>query len=152
MSASIKSNSSGNLELFSGSTKVLEANATTGVVSGLKVAAGSAAGEAVNYDQVLGVGQTWQNVTASRTAGVTYTNSTGKPIVVSIRFGLGTNTTSINCGILVDGTIGVENNVYGETNPATRYTLNAIVPNGATYSTAGTPGRFSVGDWVELRG
>jgi hypothetical protein len=33
MSASIKSNSSGNLELFSGSTKVLEANAGTGVVT-----------------------------------------------------------------------------------------------------------------------
>ena len=82
MSASIKSNSSGNLELFSGATKVLEANAGTGVVSGLKVANATAAGQAVNYDQVIGVGQTWQDVTASRALGVTYTNTTGKPIHV----------------------------------------------------------------------
>ena len=32
----------------------------------------------------IGVGQTWQDVTASRAAGVTYTNSTGKPIQISI--------------------------------------------------------------------
>ena len=30
----------------------------------------------------VGVGQTWQNLTGSRSSGVTYTNSTGKPIQV----------------------------------------------------------------------
>ena len=34
----------------------------------------------------LGVGQTWTNVLASRSAGVTYTNSTGKPIVVMFSY------------------------------------------------------------------
>lgn len=37
-----------------------------------------------SYD--IGVGQTWQNVTASRAFGVTYTNTTGKPIVLMISF------------------------------------------------------------------
>lgn len=30
------------------------------------------------------LGQTWKNVTTSRAAGITYTNSTGKPIMVSV--------------------------------------------------------------------
>ena len=32
----------------------------------------------------IGVGQTWQNLTSSRASGVTYTNTTGKPIQLSI--------------------------------------------------------------------
>ena len=32
----------------------------------------------------VGVNQTWTDVTASRSAGTTYTNSTGKPITVSV--------------------------------------------------------------------
>lgn len=35
-------------------------------------------------DQAFGIGQTWQDVTASRALGTTYTNSTGKPIQVSV--------------------------------------------------------------------
>ena len=35
----------------------------------------------------LGVGQTWQDFTESRSSGVTYTNNTGKPIFVSVVFG-----------------------------------------------------------------
>ena len=35
-------------------------------------------------DRDFGVGQTWQDVTASRALGTTYTNSTGKPIQVSV--------------------------------------------------------------------
>lgn len=33
----------------------------------------------------IGVGQTWQDVTVSRVAGTTYTNSTGKPIMIAIQ-------------------------------------------------------------------
>ena len=34
----------------------------------------------------VGVGQSWQDVTSSRATGVTYTNTTGKPITVSATF------------------------------------------------------------------
>lgn len=34
---------------------------------------------------IIGLGQTWQDVTASRTAGTTYHNATGRPIFVSLR-------------------------------------------------------------------
>ena len=43
----------------------------------------AAQGKVLN-DQAFGVGQTWQDVTASRAKGTTYTNSTGKPIQVSV--------------------------------------------------------------------
>lgn len=33
---------------------------------------------------IFGIGQTWQDLTASRSAGVTYTNTTGKPITIAI--------------------------------------------------------------------
>jgi hypothetical protein len=144
MSASIKSNSSGNLELYSGATKVLEANAGTGVVSGLKVAAGSGAGQAVNYDQVIGVGQTWQDVTASRSAGVTYTNTTGKPIEVCVIALSTINPPTVK--ITVDG-VG---EIWG--GHATGNTCGAtiIVPNGSGY-VVGLGSNTSVSKWMELR-
>ena len=43
----------------------------------------AAQGKVLN-DQAFGVGQTWQDVTTSRALGTTYTNSTGKPIQVSV--------------------------------------------------------------------
>jgi hypothetical protein len=119
MSTSIGSNNvTGNLELYSGSTKVLEADATTGVVSGLKVANATATGQAVNYDQVIGVGQTWQDVTASRALGVTYTNNSGKPRQFNAR--------CYTAGIKVNGlTVAIQSSSAG--------TITAIIPSGATY-------------------
>jgi hypothetical protein len=43
-----------------------------------------AGGNAVTDMSSLGYGQTWQDVTGSRTAGTTYYNTTGKPITVSV--------------------------------------------------------------------
>jgi hypothetical protein len=38
-------------------------------------------------DSVFGAGQTWQNMSGSRTAGTTYTNTTGRTIFVSVELG-----------------------------------------------------------------
>ena len=43
----------------------------------------AAQGKVLN-DQAVGVGQTWQDVTTSRSLNTTYTNTTGKPIQVSV--------------------------------------------------------------------
>ena len=43
----------------------------------------AAQGKVLN-DQAFGIGQTWQDVTASRASGVTYTNSSTRPIMLSI--------------------------------------------------------------------
>jgi len=86
----------------------------------------------------LGEGQTWQNMTASRTAGVTYTNTTGRSIFVTI-----TETTDVVATLYVDG-IRVSYK-YGAVNNSN---LSAIVPNGSTYRFTG--GLYSNG-WAELR-
>ena len=87
----------------------------------------------------LGVNQTWQDVSGSRTAGVTYTNSTGKPIMVSIR----TTATATDFTITVNGVVTAQ-----VTNIATtRMQMTTIVPNGSTYVVSGYQG----GSWAELR-
>jgi hypothetical protein len=90
--------------------------------------AGSLAVDNINGHDVsggfFGIGQTWQNVTAGRAAGVTYTNSTGKPIVVVFE---GSNTTS-GRKIYLNGIAVVS---ISTANVNQSYVL--IVPNGYTY-------------------
>lgn len=90
----------------------------------------------------VGQGQTWQNVTASRTSGTTYTNSTGRPIQVNASIVVGSNGSSL---LQVNGVnVSSMNNQFGDRNLTT--TMSAIVPNGSTYGvTAGT-----VNFWSEL--
>jgi hypothetical protein len=73
----------------------------------------------------LGTGQTWQSVT--RTSGTTYTNSTGKPIVVFVLFTTG------NGGSGKVSVSGVElGTITGFTN-ASAQSYCVIVPPSATY-------------------
>lgn len=94
-----------------------------------------------NFDSAslgLGFGQTWQNVTASRSAnGTSYTNSTGKPIMVSIQ---GAATSGFN--IVIGGVtiMNFSNNIQS--------TVSFIVPNGTSYS-ANIPA--GINNWSELR-
>jgi len=97
--------------------------------------------------QVLGVGQTWTDVTSSRAIGTTYTNSTGKPIMV-----------------IVSGTGGGANGLWGVTlnsaitfyTPST-YTTSVwttacfIVPNGNTYALSQQGSSATMANWSELR-
>ena len=82
-------------------------------------------------EQQIGVNQTWQDVTASRSAGVTYTNTTGKPIMVAC---YGSDATSIvaSLSIYVDGVVRVEQQVYSQVYYA-GVGGAVIVPNGSTY-------------------
>ena len=103
----------------------------------------AAQGKVLN-DQAFGVGQTWQNVTASRSAGVTYTNDTGKPItvIVSIR------DVNVFSGVLVyvGGVVIIDVDDAGAQG-TTPYTF--IVPNGSTYSV--TANLNTIRHWSELR-
>lgn len=95
---------------------------------------------------VLGIGQTWQNATASRSLGVTYTNSSGRPIYVSIvlQSPSGGSTTT---NLLVDGNVVSANSraIAGE--PDTHV---AIIPNGSTYNVPSV-GNTTISSWMELR-
>ena len=91
----------------------------------------AAQGKALN-DQAFGVGQTWQNLTSSRASGVTYTNSTGKPILVLVNTAYGTS--------IVDGVTLRYAGVDSEGD------WSFIVPSGSTYSVTG-----NIRSWAELR-
>lgn len=81
----------------------------------------------------IGTGQTWQNVIGSRSRGVTYTNTTGKPIMVVVHDNAGP------AGLLVVGGVTL--------NRLSNYLwYTAIVPNNTTYSFSGS---FTI--WTELR-
>jgi len=92
----------------------------------------------------IGYGQTWQNVVSSRSLGTTYTNTTGRPIMVSVTtYSTYNPATSITVsGVQVaysqPNTNG-GNNAYAS--------AIAIVPAGATYVVNGS----NILLWAELR-
>lgn len=97
----------------------------------------------------LGVGQTWTLV--SRAFYTSYTNSTGKPIVVAIVASLTPGGAWL--GATVDG-VGPIPMGTGYTSGGT-YTVSGtvVIPVGATYSVAPqiTAGSVSLSSWYELR-
>ncbi len=95
----------------------------------------------------IGVGQTWQDVTASRSAVTTYTNSTGKPIFLAISV-LNNSAVSTTTFLQINNIVVAKNqNVF---NGDIMGVLSAIVPNGATYKiTASTLAYIQL--WQELR-
>lgn len=100
-----------------------------------------------NFDSGWGNGQTWQSVTGSRASGTTYTNTTGKPIQVSICVVLFT-TTAVYNNFYVNGVLVSRPVQDGGAVAASTDTICAIVPNGATYQFTGTS---TINSWAELR-
>ena len=94
--------------------------------------------------QALGIGQTWQNVVGSRALGTTYTNSTGRPILVNIVASRSntTGTLGITVAGVSTGNLTIAQNVQGF--------VSAVVPNGATYLISGST-LTTINAWVELR-
>lgn len=87
--------------------------------------------------QDIGVGQTWQDMTVSRAVGVTYTNTTGKPIMVIAR-GIGTSSDLLNIAVEVDG-VAITRGINDSTLDVGREVeASAIIPNGSTYRITGT--------------
>ena len=97
---------------------------------------------------VLGIGQTWQNVTGSRALDTDYTNSTGRPICVSISVVSGG--TNALAEIIVSG-VSVARTLLTNTNASNVVSVNAIVPAGATYSAPRGDATDSIEIWAELR-
>ena len=96
---------------------------------------------------LLGVGQTWQNFGGSRAYGVSYTNSTGKPITVYIMAGPADgNLRSVQLTVNNQSIIAPYASIY------TAYTsLMCVVPPGSTYNAASVNGACPIYAWLELR-
>ena len=107
----------------------------------------AAQGKVLN-DQAFGIGQTWQDVTASRALGTTYTNTTGRPIEVSISL---PDTVSQSPTVTINvGGVNILINKYDDGGGVSSFSNSFVVPIGATY-------RISVNisvpitTWAELR-
>jgi hypothetical protein len=98
--------------------------------------------------QPIGVGQTWQNLTSSRANATTYTNSTGRPIIVSIT---GSNATNAGMSLTVSGVVVAWSGWYSLAGGQVSGTIAAVVPSGATYSTSGWLSGSINPSWNELR-
>ena len=133
----IKGNTSGQITVSApdvAGTNTLTLPASTGTV-------------AITSDfKEIGVGQTWTDVSGSRTAGTTYTNSTGKPIQVIASFQSSNQsnfTTGTINGLTVYGSVTTSSGHWG--------TISYIVPNGNTYSANMNGGSVTATNWLELR-
>lgn len=126
--AGIVTQSGANITTAAGDTCILRATAANVV-------------EVMSYatfvNQAVGYGQTWQDVTASRALGVTYTNTTGRPIQLYITGDL--NDTTITVG----GVPLLARDYSGGT------FICLIIPVGATYTLSATGS--SDRKWMELR-
>lgn len=95
----------------------------------------------------FGIGQTWQNMTASRVVGTTYTNTSGRPIMVSVQ-GTPQGSTSFQIALRVnEGVVfsdsGWDNNERLPTGVVT------MVMNGDSYSVS--VNKLNMTSWWELR-
>jgi len=104
---------------------------------------GNLSGNATTASNAIGTGQTWQDLSGSRSSGTTYTNSTGRSIFISVKWDRDDGTLSIT----VDG---LEIGKTGTTAGPQFYTLTAIVPAGSTYSATASGGGGTL-SWYELR-
>ena len=96
----------------------------------------------------VGINQTIQDVTASRALATTYTNSTGKPILVWVS---GTQTSTSSPGgfdATVAGSLLRGCSTYGS---GQGFATSFIVPPGATYSVAFVGTSYSTLNWKEYR-
>jgi|SRR5690554_765731 len=89
----------------------------------------------------IGVGQSWVNVTSSRNSGTTYTNSTGRPIMVQIT----SQPTQYNNYQVYVGSVVVARIRHEE--PIHTSNVSFIVPPGETYRTTVN----GITNWAELR-
>lgn len=95
----------------------------------------------------IGVGQTWQNVLASRALNTTYTNTTGRPIMVHVSLtDQGAYLTEITVGGVLIGSWDQPSSI--------KYTQTFLVPPGGTYMVSGNGGSAGGNTltlWTELR-
>jgi len=134
------------LEKLRLSKNCINANVALTTITGadINLRKGDMTSDTINLS-ILGVGQTWRNVTNDRSVGTVYTNTTGKPIVVVIW----AYTSDNHCTLVVDdlniAVAGIDHAGNG-----LRASGTVIVPHGSTYY---LKDEYSPADvhWHELR-
>ena len=115
---------------------------STSTTQALTAAMGNYLNDKFN-NQSFGVGQTWQNMTSSRVSGTTYTNSTTRPIMLSIAVRDG----GISATLYVNSSIAIRlDDLAGGS--AGHVQIVAVVPSGQTYKLDATGNLITF--WGEL--
>ncbi|SCX94481.1 hypothetical protein SAMN05216420_101408 [Nitrosospira sp. Nl5] len=94
---------------------------------------------------VIGIGQTSQQLVASRAYNTVYTNSTGRPILVNVQLSSTAGHTAqltLGSGVVVQGS-----SISGAGGSAVAW----VVPAGETYKATVNAGTGSIVGWTELR-
>ena len=99
---------------------------------------------------IIGVGQSWQNVTGSRAANATYTNSLSKPIQIHVIFAQTGQNQSATFTAVING-VSFNTNTVSCNNAIVNIpiTFSLIIPAGHTYRINAT-GSYALRDWAEL--
>jgi len=122
-------------------TLVLPDEAGTVLTSVSDISSAQLTGDAIP----LGVGQTWQNVGGSRAFDTTYTNTTGRPIVVTV--GYYSQTLYTVYYFTINGLqITIGRNAMSTGNSGINQ-FTTVIPSGATYAASGG----FINEWYELR-
>lgn len=143
-------------------TKVMTPERTAQAIAALGLKLGTTPGRAVAADDPrlgaggVGVDQTWQVMTASRSLNTTYTNTTDKPIMISVvlshAIGSGQQTSAGAVGVYIGG-----KNVFNTWSiaspgaPAATLSAQLLVPAGTTYNISASVQGLSIRNWSELR-
>ena len=140
-----------------------EIDAGTVVLNGIKNVDGVGSGlDADTVDGVQGAllgvggaGYAWVDETANRAAGVTYTNTTGKPIMINV--GYSSSNSSCYFVLYIDGVLI---RAFGDSTlsgvDGRLASISSIIPAGSIYkissgSASTTPVEPAVGKWFELK-
>lgn len=125
--------------VFSSNLQAASIDATTSInTSGILYQQGAPAAS-------IGVGQTRQDVTASRAVNTPYTNDTGRPIVVSVT--LTTTEPGITTRLVAGGITVAEGYILAEG----KVTLSALILPGETYQAGSAAGAVARTVWTEIR-
>ena len=106
--------------------------------------------EIVVVQDPIGVNQTWQDMLASRAVGATYTNTTGRPIQISMTL-ISEVSDDGFIPILTVGGVDVAR-VGAVPILASYWSVMVIVPAGATYVINDSKANSVIHIWAELRG
>ena len=137
MAFKLKANSDGTASFLNGSdTEVVKFPDTSSSTNKIVATVGDL--------KEIGVSQTLQNMTASRALSTTYTNSTDKPIEVTVMV---TQTAQGTSQLTIDGV----SSCYSSMVAGGVIVLKAIIKNGSTYSVSNLTGGCTLSKWMELR-
>lgn len=123
-----------------------QAEAEAGVATTTRAWTAQRVAQAIAALGLGGSAQTWTDVktTPGRALNTTYTNTTGKPIAVSIQ----TTNTGIAQAVLTVGGVAVYGTSPGTGTSGFTMVVSAIVPNGATYIASNT--NQTLDHWREM--